>query len=115
MILKHYITVTEYMLPDGKQEKRQFEVSKEVWDKAELILEEGLRFEFEILRTGEAHFTITDDDEDVSNCVTPNDDTLLPTIEKCILAFDIDAYVDEDDEDDEDEDDDDEDEEVKED
>jgi len=111
---KLYITATEYALPNGDKSLREFEVSQQVWDKAQEIFDCELRFEFEILNTGEAHFTITDDDEDVSACLSPNDASLIPSIEACILAFDLDEYLsdsqaedDYDEDDDADEDDDD--------
>lgn len=57
------IPFTNYRRPHGQQEQVEFAVSDEVAERARKIIDKGLKFESEYLRTGDWSFTITDPEE----------------------------------------------------
>lgn len=73
------VEFTEYVLPNGRKRSRAIRVDGEVtrcW--AELLFERGVRFEMEVLRTGEASLTAEADDDEGETVVlacqlVPND------------------------------------------
>ncbi len=66
-MVKNYIPITEYQLPDGKQVQREIARPREIADKAHAIIAQGNRFEMERLQTGDVSLTIfnVEKEEDV--------------------------------------------------
>lgn len=86
------IPFTQYLRPDGRTKEIQFETSKELYDKAQLILAEGFVFECEILQTGHASATITDPElGDYRHALGENAPGFKEKVEQMILSFDAEA------------------------
>jgi hypothetical protein len=68
------IPVVQFMLPHGRQVETGIYRPTEIADKADLLLENGYRFEAEVLTTGEVSLTLSDPGEetDIFIEVVPN-------------------------------------------
>lgn len=86
---------TQYMLPDGRRKPIETEVSDDLRDKVQAILDAGLKFEIEILRNGMVSATICDHDNDMGDLaysITSNGPAVTEGIEKMIREFDVADY-----------------------
>jgi len=61
---KNYIPFTQYLRPNGRRNEVTIERPKEICDKAWSIIDEGYRFEAEVLTTGYVSLTISKNSED---------------------------------------------------
>ena len=57
--------------------------------KADAIMEAGFRFECELLTTGDASFTISDDDGDYAVEVVKNGPLVLAAVDRLIMGLDL--------------------------
>lgn len=57
------VPVTQFLLPDGRKREVSINRPKAVADQALEVIATGLRFEAEILSTGEVHMTVADTEE----------------------------------------------------
>ena len=87
---KFTIPFTQYLKPDGRKQAVEFDVTTEMGEKAQVIIEYGWRFEVEELTTMEASLTVFDpeDEVDVSIEVVQNGPPVVPAVDRLIL----DAY-----------------------
>lgn len=82
------IPFTQYLLPDGRQMPVVIEVSDEAHAAAMKLIDTGLEFECEVLRTGDVSLTITDPAEgDLDIAVVPNGPGMREAVEKLVLEF----------------------------
>lgn len=56
------IPFTQYVRPDGRTKEVAIPMPKDIWDKAQEIIQKGFRFEVESLVTGQVSLTIVDDE-----------------------------------------------------
>lgn len=61
------IPFTQYMRPNGRKVPQQFPCDQETYDKAQQLLELGLRFEAEVLMNDMCSFTIFDPMSDIGD------------------------------------------------
>jgi len=54
------LDLTEYILPNGRKESRQAEISEEHMQKAQQLIDAGYAFEYEFLRTNDCSATLAD-------------------------------------------------------
>ncbi len=66
------IPFTQYMRPNGRPVDIYFECSEDLDEDAQKILDRGLRFEAEVLSTGDVSLTVSDGDEDIAIQLCPN-------------------------------------------
>lgn len=85
------IEFTQFFLPNGRREQVTTEVSDDLRDKVDQILENGFRFEIEVLRTGHVSATINDPigERDAAFSITTNGPEVQAGIEKMIREFNI--------------------------
>ena len=92
MSSNYEIPFTTYTLPHGRKSSDKFVTTiTDVYNQALDIIEAGFHFEFEVLRTGDASFTIGDEDGDYAHLVILNKDH-LQTVAK-VEAWILDATV----------------------
>lgn len=83
----------QFLRPDGRATLTHIMRPEAVADKARAIIEAGFRFESEILTTGEASFTISDQDGDYAVEICPNGPEVLDAVDKLVMDFDIKAAL----------------------
>ena len=83
------IPFTQYLLPDGRKRAVEFSVSGEEAIIARRVLDKGLRFEAEVLTTGEVSLTIFDPEkeEDVAIEVVPNGPEVPKAVSALVMAM----------------------------
>lgn len=82
------IPFTQYLYPHGIKKPVSISVAPAVAEKAHNLIEKGLRFECEILSTGEVSVTITDpEDGDLDIRVIPNGPGVREAIEDMVRGF----------------------------
>lgn len=85
------IPFTQYLLPDGRRTILCIEKYGEIAQKAQEIINKGLRFEAEVLTTGEISLTITDDKEgDLAIEICRNGPQVPKAVDKLIKEFPLD-------------------------
>lgn len=80
-----FIPFTQYILPNGRTRKVTISRSTEICDKALIIRKRGLRFECEILSTGQVNFTITGQNIDVLIKICPNNEKVLEIVDQLVI------------------------------
>ena len=81
------IPFTQYLLPDGKRRKITFpasELEEGVLEMAQYLLDNGCRFDAEILQTGMISFTCERDDDLISIQLCPNNPQVVASVNKLI-------------------------------
>lgn len=80
------IEFTQYLRPNGRRKPITINRSIEVEERAERLIMAGLRFEAEVLTTGEVSLTVFDQDseEDVAIELTPNGDHVGAAVDKLV-------------------------------
>lgn len=79
------IPFTQFLLPNGRRRQVQFQTeSKEVADTALQLIEQGVSFEIEILRTGEISMETIYEDEPVANDLCSNGPAVVEAVEKLV-------------------------------
>lgn len=90
------IDILEFRLPNGQQYPQQKAVDDETFAKWELLKAENLQIQFEFLRTGDASFTIADNEEEedvgAEIVMNPTQDSVNVALKKLIMNFDIDKW-----------------------
>lgn len=81
------IELTQFHLPNGRQEKIQTDISKDFEDAYNFMLSQNCKLEAEVLRTGEVSITITNSDEDLMIEVVPNGPEVQTAIKKLLKEF----------------------------
>jgi hypothetical protein len=83
------LTFTQYLRPDGRQQPVSIDVPQNVYDAAAVLQSRGLRFECEMLTTGEVSLTIHDPikEQDVDSRVVPNGPGVPGAVHDLILNF----------------------------
>lgn len=68
------VEFTQYLLPDGRMQKIQFDAPWELQKMADEITGRGYKFEAEVLTTGEVSFTVGDPElaDDIEIEICPN-------------------------------------------
>lgn len=85
------IPFTQYLLPNGRRIIRSIEKYGEVAEKAQEIINKGLRFEAEVLATGEISLTITDEKEgDLAIEICRNGPDVPKAVDTLIKEFPLD-------------------------
>ncbi len=84
------LIMTQYLLPNGSARHTYMPVPDDVYRKAQAIIDAGLRFETEILRTGQVSTTITHPEHgDMDITVHANGPGLHEAIHAMIERFDL--------------------------
>ena len=83
----------QFLRPDGRSILVHIMRPEAVGIKAKAIRAAGFRFESEILTTGEASFTISDEDGDYAVEICPNGPEVLAAVDKLVMDFDIEAAL----------------------
>lgn len=84
------IPFTQYMLPNGRKVETSIEVDRDVADKAHSLIIEGLRFECEVLTTGDVSLTITDPEVgDLDIRIVSNGPGVREAVEELVREFDL--------------------------
>jgi hypothetical protein len=78
------IPFTQFLRPNGRQERQHISRSKEVYDKAMKILATGGRFTAEVLTTGEVSFAYERDGGDYAIEIGPNGPEIPILVDKLI-------------------------------
>lgn len=83
------IPFTQYLLPHGREKAIFINRDDLVGQRAGELIEDGLRFESEILRSGEVSLTIHDPetDEDIAIEITQNGPDVPKAVDRLILGF----------------------------
>jgi len=85
---KHKIPFTQYLRPHGKRQAVFFYTdSKELYDKAQRIIDSGLAFECEVLMNGVVSFTISNGEEDLAIELAENGPKVPAAVTKLINDF----------------------------
>ena len=85
---KRPIPFTQFIPPHGKRRETSFEVSPAIHEKAMRLIAYGLRFECEILSTGEVSLTLTDPVEgDLDIRVVENGPLVRDAVESLVLDY----------------------------
>lgn len=89
-----FVTVVQFMRPDGRQVPREFEVSDNLFDVYALIQSLQCRLEAEVLLTGQVSFTITNPGVgDFEGRLVQNGPAVPDKLEELIGSFDADKYA----------------------
>lgn len=89
-----FVTVVQFMRPDGRQVPQEFEVSDNLVDAYALIQSSQCRLEAEVLMTGFVSFTITNPEAgDFKGCLVQNGPAVQGKLEELIDSFDADKYT----------------------
>jgi hypothetical protein len=78
------IEFTQYLRPDGRTNIVYAPCTSEIRKKAAELESKGLKFECEILITGEVSLTIADDFGDVGIEISKNDESVNQALEKLV-------------------------------
>lgn len=83
-----HIPFTQFILPDGHEKTVWIDRPEEIREKACAIMARGLRFECEILTTGDCSFTITDPEKgDLAIETCKNGPDVPGTVDRLISKF----------------------------
>lgn len=94
------IIMTQYLLPDGRKRHTYMPAPDAVFAKAQSIMDAGMRFEAEVLNTGDVSTTITHPDYgDLDITIHANGPGLHEAIHAMIERFDLSKSWDEEGED----------------
>lgn len=66
------IPFTQYVRPDGRKRPVDAPADRETYDLAQQVIAAGMRFECEVLTTGQVSLTVAHRDEDVAIELSPN-------------------------------------------
>lgn len=82
------VPVTQFMLPDGRRKAITVERPREIAERAHKIIGRGLRFEAEVLMTGQVSLTVSDPGEEVDLFIeiSPNGPEVLEAFDRLVLA-----------------------------
>ena len=80
------IPFTEYRLPNGAQHNTGVECSADVEELAQHCITRGVRFEVEILTTGEVSLAAEGDDDTYAMEVVPNGPGVREAVERLVRA-----------------------------
>lgn len=82
----YFILFTQYLLPNRQKREVQFDCVEDLAKKAQQIIDAGLVFESEILRTGQVSFTIADLEleEDVEIEVCNNGPDVIEAVNRLV-------------------------------
>ncbi len=85
-MVRHVITFTEYVLPNGRKRPMQIERPVEITDLAESIQRKGYRFEIELLRTGHVSMTVENnsDEQPLAHKLVPNGSKVPETVDALV-------------------------------
>ena len=83
------IQFTQYLRPNGTPVPQWIIVPDEVADRADKIIAAGLRFECELLTTGQVSLTITSDKSDVDIRVVQNGPGVPAAVHSLVMNFDM--------------------------
>ena len=83
------IKFTQYLLPDGRTKEVFIDVEDEIGEKAEKFIEDGGKFEIEMLTTGDISMTAVWRDEDISIEVVKNGPEVISAVDNLIKSIKI--------------------------
>lgn len=80
------IPFTQYMMPDGRKTYHEVKRPPEIEEMAHRVIADGLRFESEVLSTGEVSITVFDPriEEDVAIEICPNGPEIRAATDKLV-------------------------------
>jgi hypothetical protein len=83
------IEVTQFIRPNGRREILEVELPNDTGAQAEAIIEAGMRFEAEVLMSGEVSLTISGpndegEDDDLEIEISPNDERVKEAMNRLI-------------------------------
>jgi len=87
------IPFTQFLLPDGRRTQVSIERPEPILEKAQAIIDAGYRFECEELVTGQASFTISDDDGDAAIEVVMNGPGVPAAVDRLVTNFNLSSHI----------------------
>lgn len=88
------IWFTQYVRPRGTPWPIWMERPLDVWQKAQHIVDKGLRLEVEVLSTGHVSLTVAGKNIDVGIKVVPNHkDDVIAAVDQLIMELDIESAL----------------------
>lgn len=87
------IYFTQFMRPNGERKLITIVRPDNISKRADFIVGKGFRFECEVLTTGDASFTIADENRDYAIEVTANGAGVAEAVDKLISEFDVPAAI----------------------
>jgi hypothetical protein len=78
------LEVTFFARPNGRQQTNFAPCTPEVKRLGEAVRKRGYRFEGEVLTTGHVHLDCCNEDEQLSNAVCPNDESVHTEFERVV-------------------------------
>lgn len=83
--MSNLVHFTQYLLPDGRKRDVAIEVTPELHALAQIVTANGIRFECEILTTGQVSITAADPERgDISVRVVPNGPAVVDAVNEVI-------------------------------
>jgi hypothetical protein len=80
------IKFTQYLMPNGRREQVTIERPIEIEEKANKIIEEGYKFEIEMLMTGMISMTVEDGvNEPIAHRICPNGPMVPSFVDQLVL------------------------------